>query len=75
MWYLNPTLPMLKAYDFQGVSCEGACVHAHVRCAVARVCVQKGFKNVHAMCVCATVFRVCEVRSQFRAFLGKKGPI
>ena len=24
----------------QGMSCEGACAHAHVRCAVARVCVR-----------------------------------
>ena len=26
--------------DMQGMSCEGACAHAHVRCAVAHVCVR-----------------------------------
>ena len=25
------------SYDLQGMSCEGACAHAHMRCAVARV--------------------------------------
>ena len=35
------------------MSCEGACAHAHVRCAVARVCVRaksilKSVRDVHA---------------------------
>ena len=37
--------------------------------------VQKGFQNVRAMCVRAAVIYVCDVRSQFRTFWGKKGPV
>ena len=29
-----------QGYKNQGMSCKGACVHAHVRCAVAHVCVR-----------------------------------
>ena len=39
-----------------------------VRCAC-----KKGFWNMRAICMGADLFWVCEVRSQFRTFLGKKG--
>ena len=39
------------------------------------MCMRKGFQNVCAMCVRAAFFQVCDVRSQFRTFRGKKGPI
>ena len=29
--------PLVLNTIYQGMSCEGACAHAHVRCAVARV--------------------------------------
>ena len=39
----------------QGMSCEGVCAHAHVRCAVARVrvcakSILKSVRDVRAMC-------------------------
>ena len=42
-----------QGYKNQGMSCEGACVHAHVRCAVAHVRVRaksflKSVWDVHA---------------------------
>ena len=38
---------------FQGMGCEGACAHAHVRCAVARVRVRAKRLLKHVCEVCA----------------------
>ena len=51
--------------SMQGMSCEGACAHAHVRCAVACVRVRaksilKSVQNVRA-----ARFWACDVRSHF----------
>ena len=46
----------------QGMGCEGACAHAHVRCVVARVRVR------------AAHFWACDVRSLFAHFSDEKWP-
>ena len=48
------------------MSCEGACAHAHVRCAVARVCVRAKsiLKSVRDVRACGS-FWACDVRSHF----------
>ena len=38
----------------QGMGCEGACAHAHVRCAVARVRAKSFLKSVCDVRACAT---------------------
>jgi hypothetical protein len=38
----------------QGMGCEGACAHAHVRCAVARVHAKSFLKSVSDVPACAT---------------------
>ena len=48
--------------------------HTCAHTCTCAMCVRKAFWNVHAMCVRATIFQVCEVRSQFRTFFGKKDP-
>ena len=44
----------------QGLSCEGACAHAHVRCAVARVLVSAKsiLKSVRDVRVCGSFLGV-----------------
>ena len=59
---------------FQAMSCEGACAHAHVRCAVARVRVRaksilKSVRDVRA-CV-RLVFRRAMCDHTFAHFLGQ----
>ena len=49
----------------QGMSCEGACAHAHVRCAVARVRAKSILKSVRDV-------RACDVRSHFCTLFGTK---
>ena len=69
---------MNVAFIGQSVSWGIKFAHAHVPCACKKAfktCVQKGFQNVRAMCVRAAVIYVCDVRSQFRTFWGKKGPV
>ena len=46
---------------------------AHTR--MCAMCVRKGFQIVRAMCVRAAIFLVCDMQSQFRTFLDKKGLI
>ena len=46
---------------FQGMSCEGACAHAHVRCAVACVHVRaksilKSVRDVRGCAMCDHIF-------------------
>ena len=47
--------PILQEFEFlQGMSCEGACAHAHVRCAVAHVRVRAKsiLESVRDVCAC-----------------------
>ena len=37
LWKISLALPMYLEINNQAMSCEGACAHAHVQCAVARV--------------------------------------
>ena len=57
----NGYIGILYSY-IQGMSCEGACAHAHVRCAVARVCVcvraKSILKNVWDVRACGSFFGV-----------------
>ena len=41
-----------KITKYQGMGCEGACAHAHVRCVVARVrvCAKRLLKHVCEVC-------------------------
>ena len=50
----------------QAMSCEGACAHAHVRCAVARVRVRakSNLESVRDVRACG-LFWACDVRSHF----------
>ena len=45
---------------FQGMSCEGACAHAHVRNPFLKVC---------GMCVHEALFWACDVRLHFCTLL------
>ena len=62
----------LEITNRQGMSCEGACAHAHVRCAVARVRAKSILASVRD--VRAALFRACDVRSHFCTLFGTKIP-
>ena len=58
---LQPIVPSMSFYlNYQGMSCEGACAHAHVRCVVALVCVcaKSILKSVRDVCACGSFFGV-----------------
>ena len=52
---LDPRYVLHIFTNYQGMSCEGACAHAHVRCAVARVRVRARAKRL--------LKHVCNVRA------------
>ena len=58
MYYLMETpLLMIQAVEqtiLQGMSCEVPCVHAHVRCLVARVLAKSILKSVRNVRVCGS---------------------
>ena len=43
---------------FQVMSCEGACAHEHMQCAVARVCAKSSLKSVQDVRVCGSFWSV-----------------
>ena len=57
------------------MGCEGACAHAHVRCAVAHVRVRAKsiLKSVRDVRGCG-LFLVCDVRSHFCTLFGTELP-
>ena len=48
----------LEITNRQGMSCEGACAHAHVRCAVARVRAKSFLKSVRDVRACGSFLGV-----------------
>ena len=60
----------------QGMSCEGACAHAHVRCAVARVRVRAKsiLRSVRDVRACGS-FWACDVRPYFCTLLERPIPL
>ena len=65
----------LSVTKFQSVSCEIKFAHAHVRARphVCNVCAKRLPKRACNVRACGR-FKVCDVRKQFRTFLGDKGP-
>ena len=78
LWKISLALPMYLEINNQAMSCEGACAHAHVQCAVARVrshvCMRNPFWKVCGMCAPAALFWACDVRSHFCTLFGTNLP-
>ena len=68
------TYQILSGTIMQGVNCEGACVHPHVHCKVARVCVRWACVWPFFGCVkCNCNFALFGVKkAQFGTFFGNK---
>ena len=54
---------------YQGMSCEGACAHAHVRIAVARVRAKSILESVREMRACGPFFGCAMCDHTFAHFL------
>ena len=72
----NGNIDLVRYGIYQTVSCEFRFAHAHVRVR-SQVCDVRAKRLLKCVCdVRACVrFWVCDVRSQFRTFLDKKGTI